>query len=63
MAGDIFSLILALVFCLLSGIALRVRQHHTQQDRPSATATRQRLLKPRTPADCPECRQAALSSS
>ena len=57
MAGDIFSLILALVFCLLSGIALRVRQHHTQQDRPSATATRQRLLKPRTPEDCPACRR------
>ncbi len=56
MAEDIFSLILVLLVCLLSGIVLRARQHHAQQDRSSATATHQRLLKPRTPQDCPACR-------
>ena len=56
MTGDIFSLILAAVCCALCVLVLRDRQHHAQQDRPSVTATRQHLLKPRTPDDCPACR-------
>ena len=63
MAGDIFSLTVALVCCALWVVVLRDRQHHFRQNRPSATATRQRLLKPRPPANCPECCQEALSSS
>ena len=56
MAGDIFSLIIAVVVGALCVIVLWDRRHHAQLDRPSATATRQRLLKPRTPDACLACR-------
>ena len=55
MAGDIYSLLLALL-CLLWAIGLWIRRHHTSVSRSSAPALRQRLLKPRTPDDCPTCR-------
>ncbi len=56
MAGDFCSLIVALLLCLLWVIVLWDHGQHTQFDRSSATAIRQRLLKPRTPDDCPTCR-------
>ncbi len=56
MAGDICSLILVLMVCALWLIVLRGRHHHQHPVRSSATATRQRLLTPRTPDDCPGCR-------
>lgn len=55
MAGDICSLIIVLL-CLLWLIVRRTRGHHAQQDPTPAKAIRQRLLKPRTPDDCPACR-------
>ncbi len=63
MTADIYLLILAVMCCALSVLVLRYRQHHAKQDRSSATTTRERLLKPRTPADCPQCRQGARSPS
>ncbi len=54
MAGDVGSLIIVLV-CLLWLIVLWARRHHAQLDRSSARLIRQRLLKPRTPDDCPAC--------
>jgi hypothetical protein len=56
MAGDIFFVIMAVVVSALCMMALWSRRHHAQRDRPSATATRQPLLKPRTPDDCLACR-------
>jgi hypothetical protein len=42
-------------------IALILAWHRRQLPRPSPIATqRQRLLKPRTPDDCPACRQHAI---
>ena len=52
MAEDICLLIIVLVVCALWVMVLPDRE----LDNPSATVTRQRLLKPRTPADCPVCR-------
>ena len=63
MAGDICLFISALVVCELWLIVLRDRLHHHHADTSSAMATRQRLLKPRTPDDCQECRHVALSPS
>ena len=62
MAGGVCSLIIALL-CVLWVIVLWARRHPAQSDRSSARAIRQRLLKPRTPHDCPECRHLALSRS
>jgi hypothetical protein len=56
MAGGVGSLIIALLLCVLWVIVLWARRHHAQLDRASAAAIRQRLLKPRTPDDCPACR-------
>ncbi len=53
MAEDICSLIIVLVVCALWVIALQARQHRRLLDRPAASTTHQRLLKPRTPNDCP----------
>ena len=62
MAGDIFSLTLALLVCALCLIVRRHRCRQPQSDTPAVTV--QRLLKPRTPDDCPACRrQTSLSSS
>ena len=47
MAGDICSLIFALVLSALGVIFPWYRQHHPQLDRPSAMTSVQRLLKPR----------------
>ncbi|HSH79766.1 MAG TPA: hypothetical protein VLA19_14675 [Herpetosiphonaceae bacterium] len=52
MTEDICSLIIMLVVCALWVIVLQARQ----LDRPAASTTHQRLLKPRTPNDCPACR-------
>ncbi len=59
MAGVICSLIGILILC---GLWLVYRWHHQHQLQPNqVAATRQRLLKPRTPDDCPACRrQVAL---
>ncbi len=63
MAGDIVAPTLALVVCALWVIILRGRQHPQHLDQLSATATHQRLLKPRTTHDCPACRQPTLPAS
>ena len=55
MADDICSLSIALL-CLVWVLGLWIRRHHAQLTRSSATALRQRLLKPRPPDDCPTCR-------
>jgi IS1 family transposase len=64
MAEDVSSLIVLLVFCVLWVMFLWQRARRPQLDRPAATAMAQRLLKPRTPSDCPACcRQPALPPS
>jgi IS1 family transposase len=50
-------LIIALLLGLLWLIVLWARRHPAQMDRSSTTAIRQRVLKPRTPDDCPACRR------
>jgi len=55
MAGAICSLIIMLVLCGPGLVYLLHRQHQFPPDR--VAATRQRLLKPHTPNDCPACRQ------
>ncbi len=60
MAEDSFSLIIAMVVCALCMIVRWERRHHVQLDRRSATATHQRLLKPRTPDDCLLCRRQPI---
>ena len=55
MAGDICSLSIALV-CLHWLIVRLARRHHPYQQRPSTKQIHHRLLKPRTPDDCPACR-------
>lgn len=49
-------LVIMVLLCLLWLIVHRTRAHHAQLDRAPAKAIRQRLLKPRTPDDCPACR-------
>ena len=62
MASDSCSLIIVLVLCALWLVSLWQRQYQIQPDR--AAATRERLLTPRTPDDCPACRhQTARPSS
>ena len=53
MARGVCSLIIALLFCVLWHIVFGARRYYAQLDNTSATAIRQRLLKPRTPDDCP----------
>ncbi len=60
MAGDISSLIIALLLCLLWLMVLWDRRQLTQLDSSSAPAIRHRLLKPRTPDDCPACRRQVV---
>ncbi len=56
MAGDVCSLIIALLLCVLWVMVRRARRHHAAQlDKSSTAAIRQRLLKPRRPDDCPTC--------
>jgi len=58
MAGEVSALIVALVSGALGVMFLWYRRPHPQGDKPSATtATVQRLLKPRSPDDCPACRR------
>ena len=60
MAEDACPLVILLVVWVLWVIVL----HDRQLDHSSAIAIRQRLLKPRTPHDCPACRrQRALPPS
>jgi hypothetical protein len=55
-------LVLLLLAVLAWGVWIRqYGQHH--QDRSTVLATVQRLLKPRTPNDCPICRQPAAALS
>ena len=56
MAGDLYSLIIALL-CVLGVILWWNRRYHTLPNRASATEIRHRLLKPRPPDDCPACRR------
>ena len=56
MAGDMYSLIIALL-CVLWAVIRWNRRHHALLDRASATELRHRLLKPRTPHDCPACQR------
>ena len=63
MTGDISSLLIVLLVCTLWVMARWARRHHTQLDPSSATTLRQRLLKPRTPEDCPACRRDAVRSA
>ena len=55
MAKDIDALLVALLGLVLWLIVRGHRRPHLQADRP--TTTIQRLLKPRTPDDCPACRR------
>ncbi|MDQ5852037.1 MAG: hypothetical protein M3380_08200, partial [Chloroflexota bacterium] len=57
MAGGVCALIVALLLCMLWGMVVWDRRYHAQLDNSSATAIRQRLLKPRTPDACPACRR------
>ena len=57
MARGVCSLIIALLFYVLWRIVLAARRYYAQLDTTSATTIRQRLLKPRTPNDCPACRR------
>src|SRR5688572_28606832 len=55
MSEDIRALIVVLVLAALWLVAL---WHHRPQHQPDpGAATLQRLLKPRTPDDCPACRR------
>ena len=62
MTGGVCSLIIALL-CLLLLIVLRARWHHAYVKSSSTAVTRQRLLKPRSPDDCPACRRQAIRST
>lgn len=61
MAGGSCWLIITLL-CLLWLIVRLARRHHVHVGR-SSTKPIHRLLKPRTPDQCPKCRQATLSPS
>ncbi|MDQ5854331.1 MAG: hypothetical protein M3380_20125 [Chloroflexota bacterium] len=64
MAGDIYAVVVPLIICALWVMVLWHRRRHPQLDRPGATTTVHRLLKPRTPDACPACRhQRALPPS
>jgi IS1 family transposase len=56
MAGDVCSLIIALLCVLWLSVRL-ARRHHAHLERPSAKPIHHRLLKPRPPDDCPACRR------
>jgi IS1 family transposase len=57
MAGDICALIIVLLLGVLWLIIRRAGRYHAQLNHASVTTIRQRLLKPRTPGDCPACRR------
>lgn len=54
MAGGVCSLIIAFL-CVLWVIVLWARRHQALSERVPTSMSRQRLLKPRTPDDCPAC--------
>ena len=61
MAAAVCLLIIALLLYLLWVIVPWVRRHHASQlDRSSAPASGHRVLKPRTPDDCPACRRRSV---
>ncbi len=61
MAGAICSLIIVLLLYLLRVIVPWVRRHHAAPPaRSSAPAISHRVLKPRTPEDCPICRRQSI---
>jgi IS1 family transposase len=57
MDGNCYWLIVAVVAGAFWLIVLRSWQHLRSVRTPAVAATRQRLLKPRTPDDCPACRR------
>ena len=63
MAGETGSLLIGLVLCTLWLVGRWHAQRRLPPDQPAITATIQRLLKPRTPDDCPACRWQATPSS
>jgi hypothetical protein len=60
MAGTMCLLIIVLLLCLLWLIVRWARRQHAHLQSSSAAAIRQRLLRPRTPHDCPACRRQPL---
>ena len=60
MAANVYSLIIALLLCLFWLMVLWDRWQHAQLDRSAAPAIRHRLLKPRTPDDCPARRRQVV---
>ena len=63
MAGGVCLLIIALLLCLLWLIVLWARRHHAHLKSSSAAAIHHRLLKPRTPDDCPACRRQSVRAT
>jgi hypothetical protein len=61
MVADACSLISVLVLSTLGLLWRWSRQRPPQPGNAAVGATVQRLLKPRTPDDCPACRRAALA--
>src|SRR5688572_22991575 len=55
MAGEICALIVVLMLCLLWALFWWHQRPSPWRELPAATLTLQRLLKPRTPDDCPAC--------
>ncbi len=64
MVSDVCGLIFLLARCWIAWAFSRRRHHHPNPDPATLAVTVQRLLKPRTPDDCPSCRcrQALVSS-
>ncbi len=64
MAGAIYLLLVGLTFCARWLTFLWQRHHQPHPGAAAVAQTVQRLLKPRTPSDCPACRrQLALPPS
>ncbi len=54
-------LLSVLAFCVVGLAYLRYRQRYRQPRRATVTVTVQRLLKPRTPNDCPACHHQSVA--
>ena len=57
MVTDICWLIIVLALCWAAWAYFGRWHHHPEPDRATVSASVQRLLKPRTPDDCPDCRR------
>ena len=62
MAGESYALIVILMLCTLWLVACWHARRQPQPEQPAITATAQRLLRPRTPDDCPDCRRQRAPS-